>query len=168
MSTATIYDSLTEESLFDGGVLLPALTYYWDVTVFDKGGLEAASPIHSFRKLLAGDLNRDALITASDVIFLVNYVFKGGVPPDPPALGDVDASCAVTSADIIHLVNFVFRTGPPPQAGCATASARRDVMRPEAVDLEAAEKVFLERQSSALGETRQWSKTLGIMVRALR
>jgi hypothetical protein len=29
----------------------------------------------------AGDVNCNGAVTSSDVIYLVNYVFKGGVPP---------------------------------------------------------------------------------------
>jgi len=62
-----------------------------------------------------GDTNFDGVITSADIIHLVNYVFKGGLPPQPvPRSGDVDCSGAITSADIIGLVNYVFKGGTPP------------------------------------------------------
>jgi len=61
-----------------------------------------------------GDVNDDGFITASDVIFLVNYVFKGGPPPVPEASGDVTCDGVITSADIIFLVVHIFKGGPAP------------------------------------------------------
>jgi len=64
---------------------------------------------------LTGDVNNDRVLTASDVIGLVNYVFKGGAKPYPFAgTGDVNCSGSVTSSDIIQLVNHVFKGGPAP------------------------------------------------------
>lgn len=64
---------------------------------------------------LTGDINNDRVLTASDVIGLVNYVFKGGAKPYPFAgTGDVNCSGAVTSSDIIEFVNHVFKSGPAP------------------------------------------------------
>jgi len=64
---------------------------------------------------LTGDINNDRAITASDVIGLVNYVFKGGAVPYPfAASGDVNCSGLVNSSDIIELVNFVFKGGSAP------------------------------------------------------
>jgi hypothetical protein len=63
---------------------------------------------------LAGDTNADGVFTSSDIIYLVNYVFKSGPPVVVPGHGDVNCSGAVTSADIIHLVNFIFKSGAPP------------------------------------------------------
>jgi hypothetical protein len=62
-----------------------------------------------------GDTNDNGEITASDIIYLVNYVFKAG--PDPlPVWRSGDANCdgSVTGADVIVLVNFVFKGGPTP------------------------------------------------------
>jgi hypothetical protein len=62
-----------------------------------------------------GDTNDNGEITASDIIALVNYVFKAG--PDPlPVWRSGDANCdgSVTGADVIVLVNFVFKGGPQP------------------------------------------------------
>jgi immune inhibitor A len=118
-ATATTYDSLASETLFAAGVLSPAQRYYWRVTVFDKGSLDATSVVYTFINLLAGDVNGDATVSSADIVTLVNLVFKGAPPPDPPAVADVDASCAITSADIIYMVNYVFKSGPTPQIGCA-------------------------------------------------
>jgi len=64
---------------------------------------------------ITGDVNNDRVLTASDIIGLVNYVFKGGVEPYPFAgSGDVNCSGSVTSSDIIQLVNHVFKGGPAP------------------------------------------------------
>ena len=62
-----------------------------------------------------GDVNQDANITSADIIYLVNFVFKGGPPPQlSESEGDTNCDGSVTSADIIFLVNFVFKGGPPP------------------------------------------------------
>jgi len=64
---------------------------------------------------LMGDVNTSADITSTDVIYLVNYVFKGGPAPLPtPLVGDADCSRSITSADIIWMVNYLFRSGPLP------------------------------------------------------
>ena len=64
---------------------------------------------------LPGDVNVTGSVTSADIIYLVGFVFKGGVAPLPcEANGDVNCSGSVTSADIIYLVGFVFKGGTPP------------------------------------------------------
>jgi len=59
------------------------------------------------------------VITSSDIIGLVNFVFKGGIGPLPcDESGDVNCTGAVTSADTIALVGFVFKSGPAPCDAC--------------------------------------------------
>jgi hypothetical protein len=71
-----------------------------------------------------GDVDVSGVITAGDIVRLVNYVFKGGAAPQPcNAAGDVNCSGTVTSADIIALVNFVFKSGVRPCDGCASPLA---------------------------------------------
>ncbi|EQB63840.1 MAG: hypothetical protein RBG1_1C00001G1419 [candidate division Zixibacteria bacterium RBG-1] len=62
----------------------------------------------------AGDANSDYKVNLSDIIFKVNYVFKGGARPDPLCSGDDNADNEVNLPDIIYLVNFVFKGGPGP------------------------------------------------------
>jgi len=65
--------------------------------------------------LVTGDVNLSTTLTSADIIYLVNYVFKGGAEPTCSALsGDVNCSGTVNSADIIYLVGYVFKGGAPP------------------------------------------------------
>lgn len=64
--------------------------------------------------LIVGDVNKDGFINLSDIILLVNYVFKGGAAPSPQYLGNVNGDGGVNLGDIIYLVNFIFKGGPPP------------------------------------------------------
>ena len=62
-----------------------------------------------------GDLNRDGTVDVVDIVYLVNYLFEDGPPPDPPPAGDVDGDCYTTLADIVYLINYVFKMGPAPK-----------------------------------------------------
>jgi len=51
----------------------------------------------------------------SDIIYLVNYVFKGGPAPNPTCRGDANGNGGNANlSDIIYLVNYVFKGGPAP------------------------------------------------------
>lgn len=67
-----------------------------------------------------GDVNANGAISSSDIIVLVNFVFKAGPAPLPcTANGDVNCNGAVSSSDVIFTVNKVFRAGPNPCNICA-------------------------------------------------
>lgn len=69
---------------------------------------------------VTGDFNNDRVLTSSDIIGLVNFVFKSGKAPYPfAAAGDVNCSGSVSSSDIIRLVNYIFKSGSSP---CDVAS----------------------------------------------
>ncbi len=62
-----------------------------------------------------GDAACNGGITLSDVIFLVNYIFKQGPLPCCKVLGDANCSGGITLSDIIFLVNYIFKSGQAPQ-----------------------------------------------------
>ena len=63
----------------------------------------------------AGDANNDAKVNLTDVIFLVNYVYKSGTAPSPLCRGDVNGTTGAPNlTDIIYIVNRVFKGGPAP------------------------------------------------------
>jgi outer membrane protein assembly factor BamB len=61
-----------------------------------------------------GDANGDGEITISDVVYLVNYLYKSGTPPSPLGAGDCNRDGMVDLADVIYLINYLFKGGPPP------------------------------------------------------
>jgi hypothetical protein len=63
---------------------------------------------------LPGDVTGDGLVDASDVIYLLNYLFKGGPAPVPFERGDVTNDGEVSASDIVYLLSYLYRGGPPP------------------------------------------------------
>lgn len=61
-----------------------------------------------------GDADRNGLVNVSDAVFLINYVFAGGTPPDPLNAGDANDSGAVNVSDVVYLINYIFGGGPAP------------------------------------------------------
>jgi hypothetical protein len=66
-----------------------------------------------------GDVNEDGVIDLADAVMLINFLFKGGVAPDPMSLGDPNSDCVVTVSDVIYLINYLFKNGSAPGIGCA-------------------------------------------------
>lgn len=63
---------------------------------------------------LRGDANCDKKLSVSDVVYLINYLFKGGPPPVELLLGDANCDGKVSVADVVYLINYLFKGGPPP------------------------------------------------------
>jgi len=63
----------------------------------------------------AGDANANSLVNLGDIVYLVNFIFKGGPAPSPICRGDVNGSGGAPALpDIIYLVNFVFKGAAAP------------------------------------------------------
>jgi hypothetical protein len=61
-----------------------------------------------------GDANGDGKLSVADVVYLVNYLFKGGQIPKPYEAGEANCDGKVTVSDVVYLVNYLFKGGPPP------------------------------------------------------
>ena len=64
-----------------------------------------------------GDANADGEVDIEDVIYLINYLFINGPPPECEpitACGDVNNDGQVNIADVVYLINYFFMGGPPP------------------------------------------------------
>ncbi len=99
---------------YNPGTMEYGTTYYWQIMASDAD-TSITSPIWSFTTISLGDCNRDAQVNISDVIYLVNYLFKYGPAPNPAEVGDVDCSGSITVSDVIYLINYFFKGGPAPQ-----------------------------------------------------
>ncbi len=61
-----------------------------------------------------GDANRDGIVNILDILYLIDYKFKGGPPPDPIGAGDTNCNLVVNIIDIVYLIDHKFKGGPEP------------------------------------------------------
>ena len=108
LTAQQIYDILRYSAI--GAPQPPMMMMSADSVIRPWGRLDA------FRALLAicrGDANNNAFIDAGDAVYIVNYVFKGGPPPQPH-IGTGDANCdgEVNLGDAVYVINYIFKGGP--------------------------------------------------------
>ncbi len=65
-----------------------------------------------------GDADGNSLLTISDAVFLISYIFGGGPAPSPLLAADCDCNQLVTISDAVYLISYIFGGGPAPCAAC--------------------------------------------------
>jgi hypothetical protein len=75
-------------------------------------------PASHWCSLPTRDCNGDQIVDIVDLVFLAEYLFGGGPPPNPMCIADVNDDGAVNVADLVYLVTYLFLGGPPPKDGC--------------------------------------------------
>ncbi|MEZ5358091.1 MAG: M6 family metalloprotease domain-containing protein [Candidatus Zixiibacteriota bacterium] len=122
ISVGTIIDEFqTTSTTLNLGNILPEGDYYWTVKAIgsiDTSATSAIEPFTFYMNYLCGDANNDWGVAIGDVVFIVNYIFKGGPPPPIPAAADADCGGSVNIGDAVYLINYIFRGGPAPCANC--------------------------------------------------
>jgi immune inhibitor A len=119
-ATADTISGLTDSTYTMTDSITLGMEYYWKVLALDDfGAVTQSSQVFMFSTLLSGDANTDGLVNVGDVVFIINYVFRGGPAPDPLKAGDVNLDCTTDVGDAVYLINFIFREGDPPNPGCA-------------------------------------------------
>ncbi len=76
-----------------------------------------SAPSNPAQIVARGDGNGDYDINVADAVYMINYVFKFGPPPEPELAGDANCDSQANVADAVYLINYTFNGGPPP--GCA-------------------------------------------------
>jgi hypothetical protein len=69
--------------------------------------------------VIAGDVDRSGVVTLADVVYLLNFLYRGGPVPRPLKVADVNGDCSTTFADAVYLIRYLFRSGASPITGCA-------------------------------------------------
>ena len=118
-STAVVLANLTD-STYTTPQLEIGIFYWWKVKAKDTNtqGTWSTQTFSFFvPSCMPGDATGDAKVTVTDVIYIINYLFKGGPPPQPILMcGDMQCDGKVNVTDVIHLINYLFKGGTPP--GC--------------------------------------------------
>jgi hypothetical protein len=93
-----------------------ANVYYWRCQPFQAGfGLDYSNAFAVYiSSSKCGDANGDGLVNVSDAVWIINYVFIGGSPPDPLEAGDANCDEAVNISDAVWIINYVFIGGNVP------------------------------------------------------
>jgi subtilisin family serine protease len=65
-----------------------------------------------------GDANGNGTVTEADVVYLINYLYRDGPPPEIPSAGDANGDCTVSTGDVVYLLSYLYRRGNPPLRGC--------------------------------------------------
>jgi hypothetical protein len=64
------------------------------------------------------DANMSGEVDIDDVVYLINYIFISGPPPDPLESGDADCSGDIDIDDVVYLIAYIFSGGPEPCLDC--------------------------------------------------
>lgn len=67
-----------------------------------------------YTSFVRGDANHDGLINLGDVVYLINYLYKGGPAPVPLQAGDANCIGAVDLGDLVYLISYLYKGGPAP------------------------------------------------------
>ena len=79
-----------------------------DTTVFDIKNTGAKAVLQG------GDANFDGIVLVSDLVYMVDYLFKGGPSPIPiDDSGDFTCEDEINVADLTSMVDFLFKGGNP-------------------------------------------------------
>lgn len=62
-----------------------------------------------------GDANDDAAVNIGDVVFLISYIFSGGMAPACLEEADTNTDCTVNIGDAVYLINYIFKGGTVPE-----------------------------------------------------
>ena len=79
------------------------------VTYFPRTNLP-----YCFTMARLGDCTGDNLVDIADVVFLINYIFRNGVAPDPIEVGDANCDGIVDVGDVVRLIGYLYKGEPPP------------------------------------------------------
>jgi uncharacterized delta-60 repeat protein len=105
------YDSISTSSYTDS---LGRGTYYWKVKANDTCTGIWSNQSWTLFSGMCGDVNGDKVVDVGDVVYMVNYLFKGGAAPNPLKTGNVNSDGTVDVGDIVYLINYLFKNGPVP------------------------------------------------------
>jgi hypothetical protein len=96
---------------------LPGTHSIYFMVIDDAGNINSDSCSYSWSWTYVydcGDANSDGFVNVSDAVWIINYVFTGGEPPNPMAAGDVNCDSMVNVSDAVWIINFIFIGGNPP------------------------------------------------------
>jgi hypothetical protein len=105
----------TIDSVFVDSTAELGRTCYYSVCATDFSG-NVSDPSNEAEgiRYITGDCNASGVVEPSDVVYLINYLFRNRPPPTPLEAGDCSCDGTVVPGDVVCLLNYLFRGWPPP------------------------------------------------------
>jgi hypothetical protein len=102
---------------FDGTAFEPASldTLHCNLLFYTNDPDEALVTVPVTMWSARGDVTENGVLDIEDVVFLLNFLYKGGPEPIPMEAGDLDYDLDVDSDDVMFLISYLFLGGPPPE-----------------------------------------------------
>jgi hypothetical protein len=91
--------------------------YNFTFMASDNYSGQALDTVQIQLRTLCGDASSDGQLNVTDVIKIINYLFKGGQAPVDLAACDVNNDGKVNVNDVITLINYLFKGGTKPDCG---------------------------------------------------
>ncbi|MBN2225836.1 MAG: C10 family peptidase [candidate division Zixibacteria bacterium] len=107
-----------EATITVGDYMTHALTFHGDIYGFKhlyQPMIEAGTVAID---LVCGDPNDDNAINLLDILYLIDFIYGEGDPPQPATSGDVNADGATNLLDLLYLIDFLYGTPPGPAPNC--------------------------------------------------
>lgn len=99
------------EPIWDTSEVIYTISYEFDDN--SDNSIEGSFVIVGHR---SGDVNGDGLVNIMDIVYLIDYLYRGGPAPMPYELaGDINCSRSVDLLDILYLIKYLYYSGPPPK-----------------------------------------------------
>ena len=103
------------DSVFTDSTAQLGEPYYYLVSATDFSGNESNQSNEAMGiRYTVGDANTDGKVSVSDIIYLINYLFRSGSSPRPVEAGNVNCENQVNITDVVYLINYLFKGGKPP------------------------------------------------------
>ena len=123
-SNSTFTSIIKDSTVTQNSVIFPDTlgegSYFWRVSATGGGNPETTfSPAADFSRgyiiiYVCGDADGSESINLLDVTYLINYLYKDGLAPDPLEAGDADAGGTINILDVTYLINYLYKGGPEP------------------------------------------------------
>ncbi len=68
----------------------------------------------AFIDCFCGDCDNNGLITISDAVCMICFIFQGCPPPGYSCQSDADNNGIITISDAVYIINYIFAGGPAP------------------------------------------------------
>jgi len=90
--------------------------YFWRVKPAGKTEFDClyAVNIVASGPTNCGDADGDGMISIADVVYIVNYIFRGGEAPNPMTSGDANCDGIINTADAVYLICYILKGGSAP------------------------------------------------------